>query len=60
MFKKTKTNIVLALCVGGVLSTVCVLQPSCSFTHTARSSFLCGVIWVLSLRRKVCRKQCGT
>jgi hypothetical protein len=60
MFTKTKTNIILALCINGVL-----IAFAFSNRHAALPTVPAAAFYVLSagyilLRRKVCRKQCGT
>jgi hypothetical protein len=60
MFTKTKANIILALCISGVL-----IALACSNRHAALPTVPAAVFYVVVavfflLRREACRKQCGT
>jgi len=59
MFTKTKTNIILALCINGVLIALAFLNCHAALPTVPVAAFYVVAAVFFLLRRSVCRKQCG-
>jgi hypothetical protein len=59
VFTKTKTNIILALCINGVLVALAFLNRRAALPTVPVAAFYVVVAVFFLLRRKVCRKQRG-
>jgi hypothetical protein len=57
MFKPTKTNIILALCVSGVLLAFTFYNRHAALPRMPVAAFYVASAGFFLLRRKVCRKQ---
>lgn len=60
MFTKTKTNIILALCISGVLIAFAFSNRHAALPTVPAAAFYVVVAMFFLSRRKVCSKQCGT
>jgi hypothetical protein len=58
MFKKNNTNIILALCISGVLIAFVFSNRHAALPKVPAVAFYTVVAVFFLLRRKVCRKQC--
>ena len=59
MFTKTKTNIILALCISGVLITFAFSNRYAALPTVPAVAFYVVIAVFFLLRRKVCKKHCG-
>jgi hypothetical protein len=59
MFTKTRSNIILALCISGVLIAFAFSNRHAALPRVPAAAFYVVVAVFFLLRRKVCRKQCG-
>jgi hypothetical protein len=58
MFKKNNTNIILALCISGVLIALAFYKRHAASSVPVEAFYVVIAAFFL-LRRKVCKKQCG-
>lgn len=59
MLRKTSKNIILALCVSGILIAVALYKRHTASSVPLEASYIiAGAVFFL-LRCRICRKQCG-
>lgn len=58
MLRKTSKNIILALCISGILIAVALYQRHTASSVALEAFYIAAAVFFL-LKCRICRKQCG-